>query len=172
MPILKMYVSFDTEKILKEEIKSAINKYNVEYGVEKALIKAIIMKESSDNPFAMRYEKHLKKANWYLKNIPGKYKDSKFAYCSMGCMQILYGIAKSYGFKGTPHELLNPDTSVKYGVRHLKELIKRYYYLDRVISAYNQGTPATVVKTGKFKNQSYVDGVLTFYKGLHGRVKF
>ena len=170
MAIIKMYLSAGTQTVINDDVDKTIKKWSKYYKVEEALVRAVCEQESQYVPFALRYESHLKRAKWYLATIPDRYKDDKYAYCSMGYMQVLFGTARSYGFKGTPHDLLSADNSIRYGVRHLAQLIKSYYNIERVISAYNQGTPKKSKATGKFHNQSYVNSVLKYYKRFGGRV--
>ena len=164
MPNINTYLSKNTFKMVNDEKDTLIKKYSEEFGVEESLIRAIISQESNDYPFACRIENHLRKQKWYLKTIPSKYKKDPYAYCSMGYMQILYGVARDYGFKGSPIELMLGENSIKYGVRHLQQLGKRYKQVDSVISAYNQGSdrkfPAGHAYSGKFRNKEYVAAVL------------
>lgn len=164
MPTIKMHISKDTNFMLNTKLEAAIEKYTKLYKIDIILVRAIIDQESNGKPLAIRVENHLKKAKWYKRLIPEKYRNENFAYCSMGYMQVLYGIARSYGFKGSPHDLLTEDNSIRYGVRHLKELYKRYSNTEDVISAYNQGVPRKHPRkhklAGKYRNQSYVTSVL------------
>jgi soluble lytic murein transglycosylase-like protein len=175
MPYKRYYISAVTNNIITKEISHYIEYYSKEYGVEKALIEAIIMQESKENPTAMRYEPHLTKAKWYLKLLTEEQKKDPFSYFSMGSMQVLFGIAKHHGFKGTPHELLNPKYSIAYGVIYLKDLIDRYYNIEDVISSYNQGSPKkykTGKQAGQYHNQiRYVNPVLKYYKQFGGSIK-
>lgn len=168
MAVLSVYLSAETLDVLTKDVELYSKKFAEEYKVELALVKAIIRQESNNDTNAMRYEKHLRKQIWYTKLLTADEKTNTYSYFSMGCMQVLFGIAKSEGFKGKPYELLEPKLSIAYGVLHLKTLIHRYYYLDQVISAYNQGTPKKDDK-GKFCNQYYVDRVLKYYKEYGGK---
>ena len=163
MPVKMVIFSRPTFEMLNTEIEQAIKENSKKYQIDEALIKAIIKVESERFPFAFRYEPHLKNAKWYRKLLTKQEQTNWWCYCSYGVMQILYGIAKSEGFKGKPEELQKPGNSIEYGVRYLKTLIKRYYYLEDVVSAYNQGTNAKDEK-GRFKNQKYVNKVLKYYR--------
>lgn len=142
--ILRVYISAATNKMINDDIEKQIQKYCDTYKLKPALIKAIIKKESSFKINAIRFEKHLKNAAWYNKHLTATEKTNNFCYCSAGLMQVLFGIAKSYGYTGTPTGMIEPQYSIKYGIIHLKHLIDRYWYLEKVISAYNQGSDRTV----------------------------
>ena len=171
MPVEKYYISKDTEKELKKDINYYIDLYSKTHKIEKALLKAIMKHESQNNTNAIRYERKLKKATWYNKLLSPSEKKNWKSYCSVGLMQILHGIAKSYGFKEDPELLKDPKYGIAYGAMHLKKLISKHYYLENVISVYNYG----VVKkrrNGKFYNQKdYVDPVLEYYKKFGGKIK-
>ena len=166
------YISTATDKILSKEFEKYTKYFAKQYKMDSALIRAIVEKESRDYFGAIRYEKHLRKAKWYLKTLTKEEKKDSFSYCSLGKMQVLFGIAKSYGFKGKPFELLEPKNSLVYGVMHLNKLIKRYEDISKAVSAYNQGTPRKWIsgkKKGQFVNQAYVDDVLKYYKKFGGK---
>lgn len=170
MPTRNYYISADTEKIIHDKYEAAAKKYSKKFKVDTALIRAITQVESVFNPFAVRFEPHLKRAKWYTNTIPEKYKDDQYAYCSMGYMQVLYGIARDYGFKGTPQDLMSPDNSVHYGTKHLANFLKRWKKVEDAISAYNQGRPRKDKDTGEYKNQRYVDDVMRFYRQFGGQL--
>ena len=168
-------MSTATNGVLIKDTTYWIGIFSKKYKVEQALIKAIIQQESKDNHNAMRIEKHLKKAGWYTKWLSTKEKKNPYSYFSMGSMQVLFAVAKSYGYKGTPHGLLEPEYSIEYGTKHLQKLIKRFYNIESVISAYNQGSPRrykTGKQKGQFRNQQlYVNPVKKYYKKFGGKIK-
>lgn len=65
------------------------------YGVPRELVHRVIMRESRYNPAARN----------------GPY---------WGLMQIHPQTARTMGFRGEPHELLDPATNLRYGVRYLR----------------------------------------------------
>ena len=150
-----------TSTIINTKIDFYINKYSKKYQLEPAFVKAFCRQESRLKPYCIRYEKHLHTNKSYCGLMTEKEKRDKLSYCSLGLMQILFGTAKERGFKGTPEDLLKIENSLEYGIRHLKWLIRRFWELKDVISAYNQGSPRK--KNGKYCNQSYVDNVLKYY---------
>ena len=124
--------------------------------IEEALVWSIIGAETNNKPFCIRPEEQLKKAKWYLDVLsPAEIKDP-YSFCSIGIMQILYGIAKNLGYRGRPLGLLDTRTGLEYGILHLKNCIKRYNSLEDVISSYNIGT-LKEYKTGKYLLRCFID---------------
>ena len=162
MPYYRLYVSNNTDSLFKESIKEAVIDCSNKFKIEEALILAIIKVESENKPQAVRYEKHLKRAKWYLNILTEKEKKDKYSFCSMGLMQTLYGNAKSLGFKNSPFELFRPGVSIYWGCKYLSKLHKRYDNVKDIISSYNQGRPRRL-KNGKYRNQLYVDTVYSNY---------
>jgi len=167
MPTIINYISSTTNKNVNEDIDNQISIAAKKHKIAPALIKAIIKQESNFKIAAMRYEPHLKRQKWYTNALDAKSKTNDYAYYSMGLMQIMYGTARSIGYRGKPFDMINPVNSINYGCKHLKGLIKRYWTIEKVISAYNQGSPRKDKKTGKFKNQYYVNKVMGYYKGYN-----
>lgn len=168
----QVLITNKTWLILRSDRMKAVDKYSKKEGIEKALIKAIIKKESSFWPFAIKEEMFLKKAPWYVRTLNRLGYINNYQFCSYGFMQVLYGIAKSYGFKGYPFDLFDPDNNIKYGVMHLKWLFKRYKDKDDikdVISAYNQGSNKKD-DNGDYCNKQYVDHVYDYYKKYGGKL--
>ena len=83
MPIVKVNISKDTQKMFDEKLEAAIKKYTKKWSVDEFLVRAIILQESMGKPLAIRLENHLKKASWYSRWIPKKYRTEDYAYCSM-----------------------------------------------------------------------------------------
>lgn len=169
--ILNVYISAQTNALIAESIESELKKWAKHYKVEYALVKAIAKKESDlCTVVPPRYEAHLPKAGWYNKLLPKRYQKDPFSYCSMGTMQVLYGIARSEGFTGQPYKLSSPTNSIKYGVKFLKGLIDSYYDIEKVVSFYNAGPHKR--KDGKFRNHdNYVVPVFRYYKKYGGVIK-
>jgi soluble lytic murein transglycosylase-like protein len=143
------------------------------YGIEERLIRAIIRKESSWNPWAIRVERGFWRRYWVgIKAlfIRTPEKDERWlAYpdlvaTSYGLMQIMLTTAMELGFRFQyPTELLDPETNINYGCLLLKKNYKQYGNWQDAISAYNQGNPRKD-KNGRYCNQQYVDTVVQFWK--------
>lgn len=109
-----------------------------EYRIEKALIAAIIERESSG-----------------VYNATGRGNE-------YGLMQILCSTARMMEYKGTCDRLFDPAVNIWYSTKYLRYQMDRY--ADKpmkvywAIAAYNAGTARQA--GGKFTNQKYVDGVI------------
>ena len=179
MPQKTIFLSNETIIAVSEEEAAAVKKYAKHFNLEEALIRAFIKHESMEYSYAYRIDYSvLKNQAWYLKTLSAEEKKGKANYASYGLMQVLYGLAKSYGFKGKPIELFDIDTNIYYGCKHLDYLRKRYHgkLLD-MIHAYNWGSNAwmDLNKDGiknpgePYRNQEYVDSVYTKYQKLGGK---
>jgi hypothetical protein len=86
-----------------------------QYGVERALVQAVVAAESNYNAHAVS---------------PAG---------AVGLMQVMPATAGDYGVDST-HALFDPKTNLKTGTRHLKRLLRKYDNdYGRVIMAYNAG---------------------------------
>jgi len=128
--------------------RSEIAKRSLKHGQDPNLIAAIILVESSGNPYAIRVEPAFWKryAVAYHKIIQPsdparkwlKYPDV-FA-CSYGLMQIMYGVAVEHGCKVKfPTELLKPDINIEFGCRILARKTKATGSIEAGVLAYNGG---------------------------------
>jgi soluble lytic murein transglycosylase-like protein len=80
-------------------------------------------------------------------------------------MQVMGGKARELGFQGTLTELTQPMILVEYGCIFVKKLQDKYNSNEYVAAAYNAGTPLIDPVTKHFKNQEYVDKVMSNYGG-------
>ena len=141
----------------------------LELKLDPDLITAIIMVESSGNPWAVRYEPTYKytlpdnEIRVYAEAANCSFETLKMLQkCSFGPMQIMAAIAyDEYGFRGYPTELCDFEKGVYYGASHLKKFIGRYHLESDAISAYNAGSVRK--KEGPtgflYANERYVDEV-------------
>jgi len=110
-----------------------------EYGVDVALVKAVVHAESYFNPNATS-----KKG-------------------ASGLMQLMPTTAALYGIS----DLYNPSKNIEAGVRHLRYLLKRYKHsLPFAIAAYNAGETAVTQYKGipPYKEtKRYVKKVLRYH---------
>jgi soluble lytic murein transglycosylase-like protein len=174
-----IYISSKTYECFVKTKEDSILRWGNKFKVSVPLIRAIISQESKGNFWATRYEHHLKKANWYQRALKGLDYIVDFHYCSFGLMQIMFATARSFGFMGSPFKLYNPEIGIKYGVKMLKSLMKRYKgRIHDVVAAYNQGNNRfyDVNKNGikdkgeNYYNQEYVDSVMKLYEENGGTV--
>lgn len=114
------------------------------YGVDPAIILAVIGTESSFDPRAYRAEPQINDASY-------------------GLMQLLMKTAKGLGFTGTTADLYDPLRNIELGTKLLNQLLNaRGGDVDAAISAYNGGYRPSLgfgkrLPTGQFGNQAHVD---------------
>ena len=94
------------------------------FGVEPALIKAVIKRESNF------------KANAKRKEYKTVKKKKKYIGTSYGLMQVLDTTAAMFGIKN-PELLLNPAIGIEIGTRYLKDCMKKFNILQEFIASYN-----------------------------------
>ena len=96
-----------------------IEKYAIEFGVEKELIYAMIKAES----------------NFKAQAISNKQ--------ATGLMQILESTAKDVAdeleIKITKEEILNPEINICLGTKYISNLIKKYGNIELAVASYNAG---------------------------------
>ncbi|WP_151718533.1 lytic transglycosylase domain-containing protein [Gemmobacter serpentinus] len=97
------------------EVNRLISKYAREYDVPESLVHRVVKRESSYNPAARN----------------GPY---------YGLMQILPQTAKTMGHRGSPSDLLDAETNLKYGVKYLRgaHMVARGNP-DRAVMWYSKG---------------------------------
>jgi len=96
-----------------------IKKYSTQYGVDPALVAAVILQESRFNPNAVS------------------------PMGARGLMQFMPGtaatMARELGF--AKYDIFNPETSVEFGAAHLRDLLAKYNGdIDQALASYNAGT--------------------------------
>jgi soluble lytic murein transglycosylase-like protein len=138
-------VTFSTEGITgslparQAAFQPLVEKYATKYGVDKALINAVIKQESGFNPAAT----------------------SKAG--AQGLMQLMPGTARSLGVANPMH----PEQNLDGGVRLLKSLLKTYNgNIPLALAAYNAGGGAVAKYNGipPYKEtQNYVRSILSAY---------
>lgn len=101
--------------------KALAAKYAAKYGLDPAIVCAVIEQESSWNPWSTRFE-----PAFYTRYIlPMALKDGTEAYTrsmSFGLMQVMGEVARELGFEGKfLVALCDPDVGVDYGCRKLQK---------------------------------------------------
>jgi soluble lytic murein transglycosylase-like protein len=111
-----------------------------DFGIEPALVKAVIAAESSFEPEAV----------------------SRAG--AMGLMQLMPETAALLGVA----DPLNPDQNIEGGTRYLAEMLERYGDMRQALAAYNAG-PEAVDRFGGVppyrETKIYLSRVLRFYRG-------
>ena len=146
------------------------------YGLEPSLVAAIVVRESSGNTDASRFEPGWKYFvgpdgrpcnGWQVEPIPlrapGEAEDvylkrkhaEGFAQAtSWGLMQTMGAVARELGFRAPDlGDLRHPQIGLEYGCKHLAHYRERYDLLQ-AISAYNAGPG------GIGSNRPYVESVV------------
>ena len=125
-----------------------IRRYADEYGVEFALVKAVMTVESAFNPYAV---------------------SNKGA---RGLMQVMPDTAGRYGV----HDIYDPVENIRAGVQHLKYLSEEFNNkLYLVIAAYNAGAKAVRQYHGIppfAETQDYVKKVLYYHNQYRPKYRY
>lgn len=138
-------------------------------GLDRNLVCAMIMVESSGHEFSSCYERH-----WhYWCNIPSFAKlcgiseatEKVHQATSWGPMQIMGGVAREIGYARALPLLGSASMGMHWGCKKLKLVINKHGYVDDAISSYNQGSPRKF-PNGKYENQAYVDKVNKFWNEI------
>ena len=157
-------VNYDYQKLVETMSKEA----SIEYGVfvDPNVINAIIIVESSGNPYAVRFEpsflKWLRRRITLTKKTPTLETEYYLRSTSFGLGQIMGQTARELGFNGLYlTELCDPEINIKYLCKYFAKLLNRYRgEVLWAISAYNAGS-AKQTSAGEFVNQHYVNKVQT-----------
>jgi soluble lytic murein transglycosylase-like protein len=141
------------------------------HGLDPVLVAAIVQKESSWNPWAMRYEPGYRwlypsRSEVYRSGVASLETEKAHQMTSWGLMQVMGAVARERGCTFPfMSGLCLPEMGVEYGCRHLVWLRDRWSLhgderLCDLISAYNAGRPTPDNRT------TYVDPILGFMEEL------
>ncbi len=126
-------------------VNKLIDRYAKRYGLEVALVDAVVRAESAYDAHAVSHAG------------------------AVGLMQVMPATAADYGVHSVA-ALFNPETNVRTGTRHLKRLVSRYG-IGKAVMAYNAGEGA-LQRHGGFvtysETQRYTHRVLTTYLSRKG----
>lgn len=107
-------------KFYKIEYSGSVQKYSIEYDVDKYLIYAIIKAES----------------NFKVNAESGK--------SAKGLMQLMSStaeeISKEVGIDLSSTSLFDADTNINLGTKYISNLLKKYNSLELALAAYNAGS--------------------------------
>jgi hypothetical protein len=160
---------FTSDPTLEEDIEImnfAIKEASKKHGIEEALIRGIIKKESEFFQFAARNDKKILDTQAWFTNAMKKNKFSGYQfYRSAGYMQVLFIVAKcDFGYKDSYYAMFDPVVNIDIGTRILAKQLKRYKGdIKKAISAYNAGH---YTENNKVK---YTDIVYKHYKDFGGK---
>ncbi|MFA7253624.1 MAG: lytic transglycosylase domain-containing protein [Patescibacteria group bacterium] len=110
---------FFADQVYPLKYQEWIVQYSKTYGVDPALVAAVILQESNYNPNAVS------------------------PVGAQGLMQFMPGtaatMAKEVGLK--KYDIFDPETSINFGAAHLRDLLTKYNgNVDAALAAYNNGT--------------------------------
>jgi soluble lytic murein transglycosylase-like protein len=135
------------------------------------LLAAIVQTESGGNPYAARFEpdyKYYFKVKEFAKqNQITDITETVLQKTSWGLCQLMGGLCRELGHTGSLLEVLDQELNLKLCAKHLLNLIKKHPERDAMLAAYNAGSPIKDLKTGKYRNQEYVDKVLGYFLELN-----
>lgn len=148
-------------------IRNAATNHVLDY----RLVGAIVQMESGGIPYRTRYEKawgNFLTPDTYAKMLGITRDTEAMAQAhSYGLMQIMGATARGLGFKGYLSSIVLSDIGLDWGCRYLAIQFDRFKKdIHQTISSYNAGTPSYDHISGKFQNQSYVDGVMACYEAI------
>lgn len=157
---------------LSDHIEAQINLICTTEGVNRDLVKAIVMTESAGNTWAVRFEPAWK----YFTEVQSHATKSRVSFetertcqaMSWGLMQVMGAVCRELNFDGNLTMLCQEDIGLKYGVKKLKTLLKKYPIQNDAVAAYNAGIPKHQAN-GNYMNQHYVDKVNAFIKIIRGQ---
>ena len=119
--------------------KALASKWAAKYGLDTAMVCAVIEQESSWNTFAMRYEPAF--FEHYIKQMSGLSATEAIARAtSYGLMQVMGEVAREFGFTGQfLSQLCDPDTGIDVGCRKLQKCFATHGADESGLLCYNGG---------------------------------
>lgn len=123
-----------------EARKALAGKWAGKYGLNTAMVCAVIEQESSWNTFAIRFEP-LFEERYIHPVVPSMPTTTELSLAmSFGLMQVLGETAKELGFSGRFFsELCDPDTGIDFGCRKLQRCFDVHGADEAGLLAYNGG---------------------------------
>jgi soluble lytic murein transglycosylase-like protein len=133
----------------KKRLTPLVERIANTYGVEAALVHALISAESGYDPGAV--------------SVDG----------AIGLMQLLPVTARHYGVEDAD-ALFDPEVNVTAGTRHLKVLLKKYRNISHALAAYNAGEGAVDSQRRRItyvESRKFVVRAIKYYWQYKGRNK-
>lgn len=150
---------------LPSAIAAVVSATAQRHGLDPCVFAALVTKESSGDPFAIRHEpgyrwlwdcwegkpfRRLEVAEMFSSKPPADFRSFTGASAptewaaqrtSWGICQVMGAVAREHGFRGPfLSSLVEPEQSAEYGARLLVSLLRRWE-LPEALSAYNAGAP-------------------------------
>lgn len=125
--------------MLTDEIRNLARLESSRCSLPLRLVTAIVQVESGGDPNATRFEPAFKRR--YIDPLRLPETEAVGRSTSWGLMQIMGETARTIGFRGDFHALLDPATGLKWGCMYLRRLYDRYHRepWEVIIRAYNGG---------------------------------
>lgn len=120
--------------------KAMAAKWATKYGIDVAMVCAVIEQESNWNQWAMRYEPGF--FDHYIKPMTGLTATEQIARAtSYGLMQVMGETAREFGFSGPfISQLCDPDTGIDFGCRKLQKCFSNHGADENGLLSYNGGS--------------------------------
>lgn len=154
-----------TNDMLKLLPWNIITKEAGNLGIDRDLVGAMIMCESSGMRSAARFEpkfNYLYSPDAFAARLGiTRVTEEVFQKTSWGYMQVMGAVARELGFENMLPELISPILGIRFGCMKLKKLLDKYGYIrpEDAVAAYNAGSPRRH-RDGGYVNQRYVTKVM------------
>jgi hypothetical protein len=136
-------------------IKSSAKKYSLNW----LLVKAVCIKESGLDTWAVRFEPKFKyrvsPEKYAAKNKISVATENVLQSSSVGLMQVMGCVARELDYTDNILKLCIPVNGLEYGCKKLAQLLKRHENLQVTLAAYNAGSGN--VKAGEPYSYSVLD---------------
>ncbi len=147
--------------LLSLPLKLIANKAK-EHRLDWELIACMVSVESMGNRFATKYEptyRWINRPSMYANTLGiSRITEETHQKTSWGLGQLMGGLCRDLGFNRHLPELTDPALNLEYMCRFVRTLSTKYGDEERVIAAYNAGSPRKL-PGGLFVNQGHVDKV-------------
>lgn len=109
-----------------------------EVGVDAWLLAAIVSEETGWRPSAARDERRLRRLRWAREVVErhGLDENDPAVWRSYGLAQVAYLTAVDLGYRGSPDGLRDPEASLRYGARRLRQCLRSHASLEDALYAY------------------------------------
>lgn len=151
--------------MISPDLQELIRMRSVANDLDPALITAIVMQETGGNPWLTRFEPEWhyweSPMEWASKLRINSLTERTMQAMSWGPMQIMGSVAREMGFDKELPRLAQSDTALFYSLKKFVAIRQKYPNEHDAIASWNAGSPRKTTD-GRYVNQSYVDGVLSF----------
>lgn len=143
--------------VIRSQFRPLIEHAALTRQLDPDLLEAQVLVESSDDPWAFRFEPAF--YDRYLKGKPAGAVWGRLGACSYGLLQIMGVVAQELGFSGPPTELFVPAHNLTWGALKLARLRDQCSGdIHAALAAYNGGLVGNVLPP--YRNAIYLQKVL------------